>query len=52
MSPKEDEHYDAIEQWIRKSIHEGSDILFDPELFDIELRNKSEEYNFPYEVRN
>jgi hypothetical protein len=44
-------HYDTVEQWIRQCLAQGHSTLFDPILFDIELRRLSEEYNFPYEVR-
>jgi hypothetical protein len=45
----EHEHYDTIEQWIRQSLFECSDFLYDRDLFQKELRRIWEQYDVPVE---
>lgn len=42
--------YDAVERWIRNSISDGHDALFDADAFDREVERLSKEHGFPREV--
>lgn len=44
-------YYDAIEGYLRTSIVSGRDFLFDPQLFDDELRRLWETYDVPCQAR-
>lgn len=53
-SPQErndEAQYKSIEQWCKREIGAGSDFLFDPVLFQRTLEEKSQEWDFAYEVR-
>ena len=44
-------HYDAVESYLRRSIQEGRDFLFDDKAFAAELLRLWDEYDIPHQVR-
>ncbi len=50
MYPSFISNYDEAEEWCNKVVNNGHDLLFDVDIFDVELEEACHKFKFPTEV--
>ena len=43
-------NYDEAEEWCTKVVKSGHELLFDVDVFDVEMKKASKKFRFPAEV--